>query len=165
MTAPAIAPARGRDLIDPVLFDRLAADVCRDHGHPAELSERIVDQALAFLAACAGTAEPIGPSALVDLGWHAFILRTEAYRAFCERVADRMIDHCPIDPDATHASGAETHALLERSIAAVRATGLHYDPALWACAASCDDSDKGGPGSGTGNCSQCHQGCTDSTAK
>ena len=137
----------------------------RDHGHPVELAERIVDQALVFLAACAQTTEPIGPSALVDLGWHAFILRTEASRAFCQRTAGRMIDHCPLAPDTAGASGARANALLERSVAAVRATGLHYDPQLWACAGSCDDSDKGGPGSGTGQCSQCHQNCTDSTAK
>lgn len=35
------------------------------------------------------------PSKIVDEAWHAFILDTRAYRAFCERAFGRYYDHVP----------------------------------------------------------------------
>jgi hypothetical protein len=53
-----------------------------------------VDQALAFLSACAGnTGAPLAPSELVDIGWHTAILRTQNYAAFCQRIAGRLLHH------------------------------------------------------------------------
>ena len=49
----------------------------------------------AFLARCA-TAGPLEvPSSELDLFWHAFILDTHSYAAYCERHFGRFIHHVP----------------------------------------------------------------------
>ncbi|MFC4565043.1 glycine-rich domain-containing protein [Nocardiopsis mangrovi] len=150
---------RGRDLIDHELFDRLAADVARDHGHRLDTAGRIVDQAVVYLVACSRTYEPIGPSPLVDHGWHAFILRTADYRSFCETVLGRFVDHYPNDTRPPATERARTAA---RTLDAVYATGLAVDADMWAqevpCS-SCTDTKDGGDGDG------CHKGCHGSKSK
>ncbi|GAA1376728.1 hypothetical protein [Catellatospora chokoriensis] len=54
-----------------------------DFGH------RSVDQMVGFLAACALSPEPLGPSMLVDEFWHALIVRTVDYTAFCDQLAGK----------------------------------------------------------------------------
>ncbi|MEV8639432.1 hypothetical protein AB0395_48065, partial [Streptosporangium sp. NPDC051023] len=79
-----------RALINPALFDRLVARIRVDHPEHAGIAEPIMEQALAFLAACA--ANPgigLGPSELVDIGWHTFLMYTADYAAFCQRTAGR----------------------------------------------------------------------------
>lgn len=148
----------GRTLVAPELFDKLTARVAADGRMDAALAERIVDQALGFLGACAVSTQPLSPSATVDIGWHAFILHTADYREFCGRVAGRFIDHVPTGNDSRECqmcngncqndggdegkhSGALSAAL---SAAAVAEAGFGVDEPLWAS---------------TGNCSQCHNGC------
>ena len=58
------------------LFTRLSARIVTDHDMDHSAAERIMDQALAFLGKCAVSAEPLSPSATVDIGWHTFILNT-----------------------------------------------------------------------------------------
>ncbi|HEX5200919.1 MAG TPA: hypothetical protein VFW27_13390 [Actinoplanes sp.] len=111
----------------------------------AGMARRIVDQALAFLAACAVTTKPIGPSELVDIGWHTFILHTIDYAEFCDRIAGRFIHHVPDEPD-DGAAGPP----LAASAAAVRAAGFRLDQPLWLSGAEC---------------SQCHAGCHDSPTR
>ncbi|MEV8639437.1 hypothetical protein AB0395_48090, partial [Streptosporangium sp. NPDC051023] len=85
---PTITDAR--TLIDTGLFDRLTTRIRVDHPEHADLAEPIMEQALAFLAACA--ANPgvgLGPSELVDIGWHTFLMYTADYAAFCQRTAGR----------------------------------------------------------------------------
>lgn len=41
--------------------------------------------------------EGIAPSVEIDEFWHEFILDTHRYRAFCDRVYGRYMDHCPDD--------------------------------------------------------------------
>lgn len=150
---------RGRDLIDPALFDRLVGDVRDGYGHDHQTASRIVDQALVYLVACARTRESIGPSPLVDRGWHAFILRTAAYRDFCETVLGTFIDHYPND---TRPDAARQEAVAVRTLEAVRATGLHVDTAVWSLqvpCGGCSGTKTGGDGDG------CHKGCHDSQAR
>ncbi|MGC4749018.1 glycine-rich domain-containing protein [Micromonospora sp. DT201] len=139
----------GRALVSDELFARLSARIAHDHPELApDLPPRIVDQALAFLAACAVTAQPIGPSALVDIGWHTFILHTRDYAEFCHRIAGRFIHHQPEpapDDDVPQPIGAP----ISRTVSAIRAAGFTVDAALW--------TDEG-----TADCTQCHAGCTDS---
>lgn len=158
MTAVLTKAKHGRDLVDEPLFHRLVHDVQRDHGHEHETATRIVDQALVYLVACARTTAPIGPSPLVDQGWHAFILRTAAYREFCATALGTFVDHYPND---ARPANEERAATLARTREAVHATGLHVDAELWTrdvgCE-SCTDTKTGGDGDG------CHQGCHDSKA-
>ena len=136
-------PAPPRELVSSAVLGSLAARVAADENTDPSTAERIVEQALAFLAACAlNPGKRLAPCKAVDAGWHAFILHTAEYSEFCERVAGRFIHHCPAPPsgDGDTAPGA-----VGATIAAMRAAGLPVDTALWVPAA---------------NCSQCYQGCT-----
>ena len=83
---------RARTLVSSAFFERLVERVRADHGFNRLLAERVVDQALAFLKACADNrGVPLSPSWHVDVGWHAFLLYTREYAEFCHRVAGRFI--------------------------------------------------------------------------
>jgi hypothetical protein len=71
---------------------------------------------------------PLGmPSRAVDYAWHAFILDTAAYRAFCERAYGRFLDHIPETAMTENARGDyETVWAWDRS----RASTV-TDSALW----------------------------------
>lgn len=149
--------ATGRSLVEPELFDRLTARIVADHDEiDHATAERIMDQALAFLGACAASTAPLSPAKLVDIGWHTFILHTKDYREFCDRIAGRFIDHVPTDDNgqdcqmcnACQDGGGDgkAHGALSASLTALALAEAGYvvDAPLW----------KDG-----GNCSQCHNGC------
>lgn len=135
--------ARPRELVAPAVFSRLAHRVMADEGHDQAMAERIIEQALAFLAACARyPGRHLSPSEAVDAGWHAFILHTADYAEFCERIAGRFIHHRPYGPG----EAAPEQQAIGATIAAMRDAGLRADPDLWVPRAVC---------------SQCYQGCAD----
>ena len=156
MTAPTLAATSGRTLVAPALFDRLTARIAAEHPKlAADMPARIVDQALAFLGTCAVTTRAIGPSDLVDIGWHTFILYTHEYAAFCDRIAGRFIHHQPDDapgdgwptlPDAGRVSLALT-------VKAIGAANYQLDSELWPTL------------NATSDCSQCHAGCHNSPTR
>ncbi|MEV0647506.1 hypothetical protein AB0I28_19785 [Phytomonospora sp. NPDC050363] len=111
----------------------------------ADMADRIIDQAAAFLAACATTAAPLSPSLAVDIGWHAMVLHTRDYAEFCQRVAGRFIHHVPHDDDG--GDGGDVQTVLDRSAAAISAAGYRVDRQLWRV-------------EGAQKCSQCHNGCS-----
>jgi hypothetical protein len=131
-TAPAVA--NPRDLVSPELFGKLVDRVMRDEQVTEGYAERVIDQTLVFLIACAGNGSglKLSPSTPVDPGWHAFVLHTEDYAEFCQRVAGRFIHHRPI-MDTDIRSGAA----LERTVIAMHATGYPVDADLWSGATSC----------------------------
>lgn len=132
-----------RDLIQPALFGRLTDRVMTEDGFGQDIAERIVEQALAFLVACARHPEAhLCPSEEVDAGWHAFIVHTAEYAEFCARVAGRFIHHRPAAPG----EAAPAREAIGATVAVMRAEGLPVDPDLWLPAAAC---------------SQCYQGCAD----
>lgn len=133
----------GRSLVDPKLFDRMAARIAIEYGMDRPLAERVMDQALAFLFACATATTALKPSKLVDVGWHTFVLYTQEYAEFCDRVAGRFIHHIPDDGDgAPEARSADPW----QTTAAIVAAGYVVDAPMW---------------EREGNCSQCHNGCSD----
>ncbi|MFF0426925.1 glycine-rich domain-containing protein [Streptomyces sp. NPDC004520] len=135
-------------LVDPEVSERLASRITKDHPEiDASTARRIVGQTAAFLAA--GAREPgqfLVPSALVDIGWHTWILHTVDYAEACQRIAGRFIHHVPTDADEMVPGGPA--AARERTLAAITAAGYTVDPDLWVLA--------------NGDCTQCHAGCTDS---
>jgi hypothetical protein len=136
------------DLISPRMFTRLTYRITADDGVDFRTAERIVEQTLAFLVACAhNPGAGLAPSADVDKGWHVFILHTADYAEFCDRVAGRFIHHLPAEPGEEDDGGAALMA----TVAAMRAAGLHVDADLWYAAPDC-----------TSDCHQCHAGCHDS---
>ncbi|WP_449065160.1 glycine-rich domain-containing protein [Planomonospora algeriensis] len=158
MTVTTTRPAATdpRTLITPELHARLVARIKAEHPQQAHLAEPIMDQTLAFLSACATRPNAhLSPSELVDIGWHTFILYTQPYAEFCDRVAGRFIHHRPEDGAEGGTKGGCTAA---DTVAVMRELGLPVITDLWSHAGKCE-------GSGTGSCSQCHQGCTDSPTK
>jgi hypothetical protein len=149
MTAVLNEQATGRSLISRELFDRLVRRIVADDKLDRDLAERITDQALAFLSACAtNTGEPLAPSELVDIGWHAFLLHTKDYAAFCDRIAGRFLHHVPTDENDPAASGEAAHKTLVRTVTAIDAAGFATDPALWPRSAVVAVA-----------CTGCHNGC------
>jgi hypothetical protein len=156
MTVLQIESRTGRSLVSPDLFNRLAERIVTDNGMDRAMSERIMDQALAFLGACAVTTAPLSPSEKVDIGWHTFLMYTKDYRDFCDRIAGRFIDHVPTDneqcqmcskcQDEKPPSIGEGYAALNATFTAlaVAEAGYVVDAPLWESG---------------GNCSQCHNGC------
>lgn len=143
-----------RALVPEQLFDQLVERIVRDEDMARPLATRIMDQALAFLAACATDHDqPLAPSSLVDIGWHTFLLHTRAYAAFCHQVAGRFLHHEPTEPGTVDRDAAgETR---DRTLAAIEAAGYAADLDLWPQVhADCNQ-----------DCHQCHQGCTDSPKK
>jgi hypothetical protein len=167
MTTTVHEPAlvNGASLLDRALFARLSARIHAEHPDlPAGMPERILDQALAFLGACAVATAPIGPSDLVDIGWHTFILYTREYAQFCDQLAGRFIHHVPDDDppggdrpipgrpgDGSPVPPAIAAVGLSATLTAIRAAGYRIDLDLWPAAADCSSK-----------CSQCHQGCHNS---
>ncbi|WP_432854933.1 glycine-rich domain-containing protein [Amycolatopsis sp. CA-161197] len=136
----------GQGLVSEELFDQLVHRIVRERAVTAEYATRIVDQALAFLAACARSTEPLSPSSTVDIGWHAFILYTKEYDAFCRRIAGYFLHHDPT-PMSVTPNDLQPQENVNRSVQAIREAGFAVDLDLWDVSAKC---------------SQCKQGCTHS---
>lgn len=136
----------GRELISEQLFARLVDRIVAAEDVPREFAARIMDQALAFLCAC-GREARLTPSAVVDVGWHAFILNTREYTEFCRRVAGRFIHHVP-DEAGRKVSGSHRRAELTRTMEAIGFAGFAVDPELWLAAGTCSDGDDGCRASG-----------------
>ena len=151
MTAVLSKHAMGRSLVSDELFDRLVRRIVADDGLERDLAERIMDQALAFLSACAAnTHKSLSPSETVDIGWHTFILHTKDYARFCQEVAGHFIHHVPTDEGDPSARGEAAHATLMRTIEAIERCGFVIDTDLWTLTdAKC------------AKCSQCKNGCYD----
>ncbi|MGW0822468.1 glycine-rich domain-containing protein [Streptomyces sp. NPDC002845] len=134
-------------LVDPEVMNRLVRRVTADHPEiTEETARRIVGQAAAFIATSGKLpGRSLAPSELVDYGWHAFILHTVDYAAFCQRVVGRFVHHVPTDEDEQVPCGALEAR--ERTVRAIQAAGYTVDAELWHSAADCN---------------QCHAGCHDS---
>ncbi|MFE2533063.1 glycine-rich domain-containing protein [Streptomyces sp. NPDC059371] len=134
-------------LLSAEVAERITRRITADHPEiSADIAHRIVSQAVAFIAASGRQpGQTLAPSALVDLGWHAFILHTVDYAAFCEKAAGRLVHHVPTDDGDT--ATEEAQRTRERTLAAISAAGFSVDRELWPDVAEC---------------TQCHAGCTDS---
>ncbi|MYW96034.1 hypothetical protein G3I59_36875 [Amycolatopsis rubida] len=147
----AVEDLTGQGLVREELFDRLVNRIAKEHGKPRELAARIMDQALAFLAACAHATEPLSPSETVDIGWHTFILYTREYAAFCDRIAGRFMHHEPSDTGAIPVTRSPADSMTA-TVEALRSAGFAVDLPLWVASTKCRTND----------CHQCSQGCTSS---
>lgn len=136
----------GRSLVSEELFERLVSRIVKDEGHDRDLAERIMDQALVFLAACTQEhGAPLSPTPLVDVGWHTFILHTRDYSEFCQRIAGRMIHHVPDVETVTPRAATDRQ---QHTIDVILATGYEMDRGLWLAdsGGNCNTGDSGEPG-------------------
>ena len=130
---PSSASLAHKGLISETLWIRLTDRIRKDEGLSAEsfLAERIVDQTLAYLKLAATVPNgSFAPSALVDLGWHTFLMYTREYQNFCrELTGGYFIHHSPNDDPSVNsacASPSETATVM-------RSLGIEVDDALWTC--------------------------------
>lgn len=126
-------PVAGRSLIPEPDFDRLVARTAEKEGLDAGLAAACVDQALALVATIASKPDVhMGPSDLVDIGWHALLHGdTRVYHALCDRLG-RFVHHVPDDADDHHLEpGDDTDNILSRTANAISAAGFAVDPYMW----------------------------------
>lgn len=143
MTSTVEVLKTGRSLVRPELFDSLVRQIVTNEEVERDYAEGIVDQALAFVVACADNpGAQLRPSKAVDVAWHTFILNTVDYAIFCQRIAGRFIHHQPEE----FTPPGDPREMLNPTVVAIRVSGFIVDEELWSQT--------------TGKCSQCHQGCT-----
>jgi hypothetical protein len=125
--APVGHTLANKHLISDALWNRLVGRIVKDKSMDRSLAERIMDQALAFLALCAADRKGgYSPSPLVDIGWHTFILYTRAYAAFGEKMGG-FIHHEPSDVEGVDYGTGQ----IARTVAALKSHGIAVDEPLW----------------------------------
>lgn len=129
---PTVALRHGRDLVTPELFARLTDFCAEEYEHERSMAERIMTEALAFVDVMGRTGEGMSPSAVVDPGWHTFMLHTEEYAEFCQTRYGRFIHHAPKSRYRDRATMADV-------VARMRAHGYKVDESLWGTKADCNE--------------------------
>lgn len=143
------APGRlhNRHLVEDELWERLVARLVREHNLEQSLAERVMNETFGFIVACGRYPHMrLSPSALVDKGWHTFILYTHEYTSFCEKVAGRFVHHSPNDVPGVNATSSIT-----RTVVAMRLLGP-VDEMLWVNPGPCKDDGPPCDGSGDDQC-------------
>jgi hypothetical protein len=139
-----------RSLLTEDQFSAVRATIeTNNPGMAPETVDRILLQALAFVAACAVFPKArLTPSRVVDEGWHALVLHTKTYAELCGRLG-AFIHHRPETPDPSRYD----RAVIDRTTAYIEEAGYSVDGDLWhrpdddlvSVAAKCQHSDDGGP--------------------
>ncbi|MFE8941243.1 glycine-rich domain-containing protein [Streptomyces sp. NPDC007872] len=148
MTITNVRPEQAASLLGPEMRADLIAFVREDYWPELtdDLGERGVDQMIAFLAVAGATEEKMAPSLRVDQFWHAFMLHTASYAAFCDNLGTGFIHHVP---DRNSHNPAEGRKMLARTRDIIEAAGFKIDADFW-------------PAEGKVDCTQSYAGCTDS---
>jgi uncharacterized membrane protein YgcG len=74
--------------------------IARENGVDHETARLWFGEMLVFLDLCATSGEMLSPPKPVDAAWHAFILHTRDYEAYCKERFGRVIHHQPTgEPD------------------------------------------------------------------
>ena len=97
---------------------------------------------LVFLDLCARSDDELAPPPNVDKAWHAFLLHTRAYEAYCRERFGRLVHHQPgtTDPNAYRRAYARRRAY----------DGLpSSDPMIWPVAAGAGVADLATPQGGS----------------
>jgi hypothetical protein len=129
-------------LIDESFRQALISRIVKEQAIDRFLSERIVNQTLAFLKLVAeNPGQCYAPSPAVDIGWHAFLLHTRQYADFCDAIAGRFIHHEPTESRVDESRSVALPELeVSRTIAALNSANLPVDTSLWQSPAKCGGS-------------------------
>ena len=114
----------------------------QDAGVDRDTARRWFNEMLVFLDLVADSKDFISPPGPVDVAWHAFILHTRDYEAYCRERFGRVIHHEPTGEPDPHAY---------RRAYDRRARQGQLDPAIWAVPAvggAAAVSEAGGDGGG-----------------
>ncbi|MGV9311750.1 glycine-rich domain-containing protein [Streptomyces sp. NPDC003691] len=132
MVESSAALRRGRDLVGPGLFERLAAFCAEEYGMERVVADAVMDQAMAFVYVVGSErAYDLAPSRLVDPGWHAFMLHTQEYADWCRNRFGFFVHH---EPNST----VRTPDLMVSVAGRIRAAGFEVDERLWGTTAECN---------------------------
>jgi hypothetical protein len=117
----------------------------QDAGVDRDTARRWFNEMLVFLDLVADSKDFISPPGPVDVAWHAFILHTRDYEAYCRERFGRVIHHEPTGEPDPHAY---------RRAYDRRARQGQLDPAIWAVPAvggAAVASEAGGDGGSGGD--------------
>src|ERR671914_1623210 len=103
--------------------EAVVARIEQDAGVDRDTARSWFNEMLVFLDLVAGSKEFISPPRPVDVAWHAFILHTRDYEAYCRERFGRVIHHEPTGEPDPHAY---------RRAYDRRARQGQLDPAIWA---------------------------------
>lgn len=132
-TERAATAADPRELVSPEVFSTVSAYVARHQEVTLAYAERMVTQMLVWMRAVADNpGVRLAMDETVDPAWHAFMLHSQDYAAFCDRLFGRYLHHVP-PVDGTSHSDAE----IDRTVPALRATGYEVDAEFWVGAKPC----------------------------
>jgi hypothetical protein len=110
----------------------------RDAGVDRATARTWFNEMLIFLDLAAESKDFISPPKPVDAAWHAFILHTREYEAYCRERFGRVIHHEP--------TGGPDPGAYRRAYDRRRSRGS-LDPAVWAVPAVAAESGDAGGGS------------------
>ena len=129
----ATAAASPRELVDARLFGTLSAYVASHQEVTLAYAERMVEQMLVWMRAVADNPTVrLAMDETVDPAWHAFMLHSQDYAEFCDRMFGRYLHHVPPVNGASHST-----AEVDRTLPALRATGYRVDEEFWVGAKPC----------------------------
>ncbi len=111
--------------------ERIIKRMQREHDFTYEKASAILDETLVYMHACERDTTGIGPSLIVDIGWHTFILYTREYAEYCAVAFGHFLHHDPTDREG------DVGLPLSGTIAFMEQHGITYDPQLWKGAAEC----------------------------
>lgn len=130
--APALA---NKSLINEETWQKLIGYIVQEKNIERSLAERILDQALGFLKLISlSPGCTFCPSKMVDIGWHAFLMHTRDYIAFCREINGQYIHH---EPTPVEIVVVRTGGVTE-TVRAMKAKGIVVDEELWANRGDCD---------------------------
>lgn len=110
--------------------------IAKENDVSEQEAERYFQGLLEFLAVAAEAEEPVSPSLPIDAAWHAFILHTRDYAAYCDEQFGEFVHHQPTgNPRATNLENYSR----ARSLAADRFDALDADVWPEDLAARCHD--------------------------
>ncbi|MEA2420596.1 MAG: hypothetical protein QOE60_2802, partial [Thermoleophilaceae bacterium] len=95
----------------------------RDASVDREAATALWSEMLLFLDMVAVSKEFVSPPPQVDIAWHAFILHTRDYEAYCRERYGRSIHHQP--------TGAPDPQAYQRAYQARSASPMPVDPMIW----------------------------------
>jgi hypothetical protein len=111
------------------------ARIEKEHGVDAATAHGWFGEMLIFLDLCARSDDMLSPPPDVDKAWHAFLLHSRDYEAYCKERFGRVIHHQPTgepDPDAYRRAYDRRREYANTSTA---------DPGLWAVPMAAAGSD------------------------
>lgn len=99
----------------PGVVERIAGAL----GVDAREAELLFLETKRFIWLCSFSEHVLVPSPTIDEGWHAFVLHTRDYAAFCEQYLDRFVHHQP-HTKADRKARADGGAAYRRTLALAR---------------------------------------------